>query len=62
VKTKYSIDPTEAERGPGASRLTPYLGASERADNVIADFAEACDAQLERDHAALRAAVEEGRA
>ena len=62
MKTRYSIDPTDAERGPGASRLAPYLGASERSDNVIVDTAEACDDQLERDHATLCAAVKEGRA
>jgi uncharacterized protein (DUF2252 family) len=41
--------------------ISAYLGKSARFDNAIADFAEAYADQNERDHAALAAAVAEGR-
>jgi uncharacterized protein DUF2252 len=41
-------------------QIAAYLGASERFDGVIADFAEACADQTKRDHAALRVAVKAG--
>jgi uncharacterized protein (DUF2252 family) len=42
--------------------LAAYLGRSARFDHAIAGFAEACADQNERDHAALAAAVKDGRA
>src|SRR5215203_4536127 len=42
-------------------QIAAYLGASERFDGMIADFAEANGDQTERDHAALRAAVKAGK-
>jgi hypothetical protein len=42
-------------------QIAAYLGVSERFEGVIADFAEACADQTERDHAALRAAVKAGK-
>jgi uncharacterized protein (DUF2252 family) len=41
--------------------ISAYLGSSTRFDNAIADFAETYADQNERDHAALAAAVSEGR-
>ena len=41
--------------------IAAYLGARDRFDESIADWAEACADQNERDHAALKAAVESGR-
>jgi Uncharacterized protein conserved in bacteria (DUF2252) len=41
--------------------ISAYLGGSARFDNAIADFAEAYADLNERDHAALAAAVAEGR-
>jgi uncharacterized protein (DUF2252 family) len=41
--------------------IAGYLGNSTKFENAIADFAEAYADQNERDHAALRAAVDEGR-
>ena len=42
--------------------LAAYLGGTDRFDQAIADFAEAYADQNERDHAALQAAVKDGRA
>ncbi|RYP88070.1 DUF2252 domain-containing protein [Nocardioides guangzhouensis] len=42
--------------------IAAYLGSSEKFDNAIADFAVAYADLTERDHAALAAAVDEGRA
>ena len=42
--------------------LAAYLGNSHKFDNAIADFAETCADQNERDYAALQAAVTDGRA
>jgi len=42
--------------------LAAYLGGSERFDHAIAAFAETYADQNERDHAALQAAVKDGRA
>ena len=41
--------------------LRAYLGGSAKFDNAIADFAETYADQNERDHAALAAAVADGR-
>jgi Uncharacterized protein conserved in bacteria (DUF2252) len=41
--------------------IAGYLGKSERFDVAIADFAETYADQIERDHAALCAAVKSGR-
>jgi len=41
--------------------LAAYLGGSAKFDNAIADFAETYADQNERDHAALQAAVKDGR-
>jgi hypothetical protein len=41
--------------------ISAYLGGSARFDNAVADFAEAYADQNERDHAALQAAVADGR-
>jgi hypothetical protein len=41
--------------------ISAYLGGSARFDNAVADFAEAYADLNERDHAALAAAVAEGR-
>jgi hypothetical protein len=41
--------------------ISADLGSSTRFDNAIADFAETYADQNERDHAALAAAVSEGR-
>jgi uncharacterized protein (DUF2252 family) len=41
--------------------IAAYLGSSAKFDNAVATFAEAYADQNERDHAALRAAVAEGR-
>jgi uncharacterized protein (DUF2252 family) len=41
--------------------LAAYLGGSAKFDNAIADFAETCADQNERDHAALQAAVNDGK-
>ena len=41
--------------------LASYLGSSDKFDQAIADFAEKYADQNERDHAALQAAVKEGR-
>jgi len=41
--------------------IAAYLGKSERFDNAVADFAEACATQNERDHAALTSAATSGR-
>jgi uncharacterized protein (DUF2252 family) len=41
--------------------IAAYLGSSTKFDNAIADFAEAYADQNERDHAALAAAVAQGR-
>ncbi|MGH8833750.1 MAG: DUF2252 domain-containing protein [Actinomycetes bacterium] len=41
--------------------LSAYLGKSAKFDSAIADFAETCGDQNERDHAALAAAVDAGR-
>jgi Uncharacterized protein conserved in bacteria (DUF2252) len=41
--------------------ISAYLGKSSRFDTAIADFAESYADQNERDHAALAAAVAEGR-
>ena len=55
--------------GPGArplrgplSALAAYLGRWGELDQAIADFAETCADQNERDYAALKTAVKEGRA
>jgi uncharacterized protein (DUF2252 family) len=42
--------------------LAAYLGGSDTFDNAVADFAETYADQNERDHAALAAAVDSGRA
>ena len=42
--------------------LAAYLGGSDRFDHAIAAFAETYADQNERDHAALQAAVKDGRA
>jgi uncharacterized protein (DUF2252 family) len=42
--------------------LAAYLGGSAKFDNAIADFAETYADQNERDHAALQAAVKDGKA
>jgi len=42
-------------------QISAYLGKSERFDEAIADFAQAYADQVERDHAALCAAVESGK-
>jgi Uncharacterized protein conserved in bacteria (DUF2252) len=42
--------------------LAAYLGGSDTFDQAIADFAETCADQNERDYAALQTAVKEGRA
>src|SRR5215213_4846639 len=42
-------------------QIAAYLGKSERFDGAVADFAEAYADQVERDHAALCAAVKSGR-
>jgi uncharacterized protein (DUF2252 family) len=42
--------------------IAAYLGSSDKFDNAIADFAVAYADLTERDHAALAAAVDEGRA
>jgi uncharacterized protein (DUF2252 family) len=42
--------------------LAAYLGSSDKFDQAIADFAEKYADQNERDHAALQAAVNDGRA
>jgi uncharacterized protein (DUF2252 family) len=42
-------------------QIAAYLGKSERFDGAIAAFAEAYADQIERDHAALRAAVKSGK-
>ena len=42
--------------------IAAYLGGSTRFDNAVADFAETYADQNERDHAALAAAVAQGRA
>jgi uncharacterized protein (DUF2252 family) len=47
-------------RTSGASMITGYLGASDRADGALAVFARRYADQTERDHAALEAAVERG--
>jgi hypothetical protein len=41
--------------------IAAYLGGSTRFDNAVADFAETYADQNERDHAALQAAVADGR-
>jgi uncharacterized protein (DUF2252 family) len=41
--------------------IAGYLGSSSKFDNAVADFAETYADQNERDHAALAAAVDEGR-
>jgi hypothetical protein len=41
--------------------IAAYLGNSAKFDNAVADFAETYADQNERDHAALAAAVEDGR-
>jgi 2-keto-4-pentenoate hydratase len=41
--------------------IAAYLGGATRFDNAVADFAETYADQNERDHAALQAAVAEGR-
>ena len=41
--------------------IAAYLGNSAKFDNAIADFAETYAEQNERDHAALAAAVADGR-
>jgi uncharacterized protein (DUF2252 family) len=42
-------------------QIAAYLGKSERFDGAVADFAKAYADQIERDHAALCAAVKSGR-
>ena len=42
-------------------QISAYLGKSERFDGAIANFAEAYADQIERDHAALSAAVKSGK-
>ena len=42
-------------------QIAAYLGKSDRFDRAVADFADAYADQTERDHEALRAAVESGR-
>ena len=42
--------------------LAAYLGKTDKFDTAVADFAETYADQNERDHAALAAAVAEGRA
>ena len=41
--------------------IAAYLGGSARFDNAVADFAETYADQNQRDHAALAAAVTDGR-
>jgi hypothetical protein len=59
--------PLRLDARPGHARsgdrmaISAYLGSSTRSDNAIADFAETYADQNERDHAALAAAVSEGR-
>jgi hypothetical protein len=48
-------------RSGDPARISEYLGASDRFDQAIADFAEAYADQNERDHAELVRAVREGR-
>jgi uncharacterized protein (DUF2252 family) len=44
-----------------AVAIAAYLGSGDAADRALADFAEACADQNERDHAALLAAIDAGR-
>lgn len=48
-------------RTSGASMIAGYLGASDKVDQAMARFARAYADQTERDHAALVAAVAQGR-
>jgi len=41
--------------------IAAYLGSGDRFDNAVADFAETCASQNERDHAALMEAATSGR-
>jgi uncharacterized protein (DUF2252 family) len=47
-------------RTSGASMIAGYLGGSDQADHAFSDFARAYADQTERDHQALRAAVDRG--
>ena len=47
-------------RTSGASMITGYLGRSDKADEALSRFAQRYADQTERDHSALRAAVERG--
>jgi hypothetical protein len=48
-------------QSPGAAAVAAYLGNSVRFDEAMADWANACADQNERDHAALEAAVKADR-
>jgi hypothetical protein len=48
-------------RSGDAAMISGYLGSSDQVAQVIALFAEAYADQTERDHAALLAAIKEGR-
>jgi hypothetical protein len=47
-------------RTGGSASIDGYLGASDRFDEAVADFAEAYADQTERDHAALARAASDG--
>jgi len=48
-------------RTSDAAQISGYLGKGDTFDRAIASFAEAYADQMERDHAALLAAIKEGR-
>jgi hypothetical protein len=48
-------------RTSGASVIAGYVGASEKLDDALSDFARAYADQTEQDHALLEAAVRAGR-
>jgi hypothetical protein len=47
-------------RTSGASMISGYLGRTDKADDALCRFAQRCSDQTERDHSALRAAVDRG--
>jgi uncharacterized protein (DUF2252 family) len=57
----WTLARAHARSGDGIA-LAAYLGGSSKFDQAIADFAETYADQNERDYAALRAAVKDGRA
>ena len=52
---------THAKSGPGAAKISGYLGKSDVFDQAIGEFSLAYADQTIRDHAALMAAVKAGR-